>query len=85
MRLTLAVLAALLFFAAPARAAGPEIGIADDRVLLNGGAEADAAVKEWTEHRHPDGAHLRAVVTDRTELAQRRERLGANSTTPSTA
>ena len=49
MRLTLAVLAALLFFAAPARAAGPEIGIADDRVLLNGGAEADAAVKEWTE------------------------------------
>ncbi len=49
MRLTLAFLAALLFFAAPARAAGPEIGIADDRVLLNGGAEADAAVKEWSE------------------------------------
>jgi len=49
MRLTLAVLTALLFFASPARAAGPQIGIADDRVLLNGGAEADAAIKEWTE------------------------------------
>ena len=49
MRLILASLAALLFLAAPARAAGPQVGIADDRVLLNGGAEADAAVKEWSE------------------------------------
>jgi hypothetical protein len=49
MRLILASLAALLFLAVPARAAGPQVGIADDRVLLNGGAEADAAVKEWTE------------------------------------
>src|SRR6476469_524388 len=49
MRLILASLAALLFLAAPARAAGPQVGIADDRVLLNGGAEADAAIKEWTE------------------------------------
>jgi hypothetical protein len=47
MRLILAVLAALLFFAAPARAAGPEVGIADDRVLLNGGAQADQAIAEW--------------------------------------
>src|SRR4051812_9107648 len=49
MRLTLAVLAALLVFAAPARAAGPQVGIADDRILLAGGADADAAVKEWQE------------------------------------
>ena len=47
MRLTLAVLAALLLFAAPARAAGPEVGIADDRILLNGGPDADKAVKDW--------------------------------------
>ena len=39
----------LLVLAAPARAAGPQIGIADDRILLAGGAEADAAVKEWQE------------------------------------
>jgi hypothetical protein len=49
MRLILAVLAALLVLAAPAAAAGPQIGIADDRILLAGGAEADAAVKEWQE------------------------------------
>src|ERR1044071_2105524 len=49
MRLFLAVLAALLLFAVPARAAGPETGIADDRVLLNGGAEADKAVAEWKD------------------------------------
>jgi hypothetical protein len=49
MRLFLAALAALLLFAAPARAAGPETGIADDRVLLNGGEEADKAVAEWKD------------------------------------
>jgi hypothetical protein len=49
MRLTLAVLAALLVFACPARAAGPEIGIADDRALLYGGPDADAAIKEFQE------------------------------------
>src|SRR4051812_8819159 len=48
MRLLFAVLAAALLFAAPARAAGPELGIADDRVLLAGGPEADRAVAEWT-------------------------------------
>ena len=32
---------------APARAAGPEIGVADDRVLMAGGAEADRVVAEW--------------------------------------
>jgi hypothetical protein len=45
-------LLALLFvfvLAAPAQAAGPEVGIADDRVLLAGGPEADAAVAEWQE------------------------------------
>jgi hypothetical protein len=44
--LLLALLTGLL--AAPARAAGPEIGVADDRVLLAGGAEADRVVAEWT-------------------------------------
>jgi hypothetical protein len=39
----------LLVLAAPARAAGPELGIADDRVLLAGGPEADAMVAEWQE------------------------------------
>ena len=34
--------------AAPARAAGPEVGVADDRVLLAGGPAADRAVAEWS-------------------------------------
>jgi hypothetical protein len=46
MRPLLAILL-LLVLAAPARAAGPEVGIADDRVLLAGGPEADAAVADW--------------------------------------
>ena len=51
MRLLFAVLAALLIFtAAPAHAAGPEIGIADDRILLAGGPNADKAVLEWQEN-----------------------------------
>src|SRR4051794_14861474 len=49
MRLTFALLAALLIFAAPARAAGPQLGIADDRVLLNGGPAADQAVAAWSQ------------------------------------
>ncbi|HET6550898.1 MAG TPA: hypothetical protein VFG79_20710, partial [Solirubrobacter sp.] len=47
MRLTFALLLALLALAAPARAAGPQIGIADDRILLAGGPTADKAVAEW--------------------------------------
>jgi hypothetical protein len=47
MRLLLAVLAAFLLLTVPARAASPTVGIADDRVLLNGGPEADKAVAEW--------------------------------------
>jgi len=43
------LLAALLPPAGPARAAGPEVGIADDRVLLNGGQDAERAVAEWRE------------------------------------
>jgi hypothetical protein len=39
----------LLVLAAPARAAGPEVGIADDRILLAGGPEADKAVAEWQD------------------------------------
>jgi hypothetical protein len=46
MKTTLALLL-FLILAAPARAAGPEIGVADDRVLLAGGAEADRVVAEW--------------------------------------
>jgi hypothetical protein len=45
----LVVLLFALLLAAPARAAGPELGIADDRVLLAGGPEADAMVSEWQE------------------------------------
>jgi hypothetical protein len=46
-RLLLSV--ALLFaIAAPAQAATPEIGIADDRVLIPGGPVADRAVAEWS-------------------------------------
>jgi hypothetical protein len=37
----------LLLVAAPAQAASPEIGIADDRVLMPGGPLADRAVAEW--------------------------------------
>ena len=48
MRRTLFLAAFVLALAAaPARAAGPEVGVADDRVLLAGGAAADRAVAEW--------------------------------------
>ena len=47
MRLTLLLLVFLLLAAAPARAAGPEVGVADNRVLLAGGAQADRVVAEW--------------------------------------
>ena len=50
------LLAALLASAAPARAAGPEVGIADDRVLLNGGQDAERAVAEWREQAPRGGA-----------------------------
>ena len=43
----LLALAPPLVLAAPARAAGPQVGIADDRVLLAGGPEADEAVADW--------------------------------------
>ena len=49
MRLTFAVVAAVLMLAAPAQAAGPELGIADDRILLAGGPLADEAVAEWAD------------------------------------
>jgi hypothetical protein len=46
MRPLLALLA-LLVLAAPAHAAGPRLGIADDRILLAGGPEADQVVNDW--------------------------------------
>jgi hypothetical protein len=46
MRPTLLLLL-LLMLSAPARAAGPEIGVADDRVLMAGGARSDRVVAEW--------------------------------------
>jgi hypothetical protein len=48
MRLILAVIVALVL-AAPAHAAGPQLGIADDRILLAGGELADEAVAEWSD------------------------------------
>jgi hypothetical protein len=48
MKLALLVLLALLLAAAPARAAGPEIGVADDRILFVGGADPDRTVAEWS-------------------------------------
>ena len=47
MRLASALLL-FLVLAAPARAAGPQIGISDDRILLAGGSEADKAVADWS-------------------------------------
>jgi hypothetical protein len=47
MRLAVTLLT-LLMLAAPARAAGPELAIADDRILLWGGEPADRAVREWS-------------------------------------
>jgi hypothetical protein len=47
-RLLLPTLLLLLLVAAPARASTPEIGIADDRILMPGGSAADRAVKEWS-------------------------------------
>ena len=49
-RLALAVLLAALLLAAgaaSAHAAGPEVGVADDRLLLEGGADPDRVVEEW--------------------------------------
>jgi hypothetical protein len=49
-RLALAVLLAALLVvagAASAHAAGPEVGVADDRLLLEGGADPDRIVGEW--------------------------------------
>jgi hypothetical protein len=42
------MLGLLLALAAPAQAATPEIGIADDRVLMPGGPAAERAVAEWS-------------------------------------
>src|SRR3954449_10990054 len=47
MRLTLLLIVFLLAAAPAARAAGPEVGVADDRVLLAGVPKADRAVAEW--------------------------------------
>ena len=47
MKLALLLVLAFLLAAAPARAAGPEVGVADDRVLMAGGPAADRAVAEW--------------------------------------
>src|SRR3954452_13817582 len=47
MRLACALLL-FLVLATPARAAGPQIGISDDRILLAGGSEADKAVADWS-------------------------------------
>jgi hypothetical protein len=49
MKLTPLLLVVLLLAAAPARAAGPEVGVADDRVLLAGGPRADRVVGEWRD------------------------------------
>ncbi len=47
MRLALVLLALLLAAAAPARAAGLEVGMEDERLLLSGSPEAPAAVESW--------------------------------------
>jgi hypothetical protein len=47
-RVALAAVLATLLASAPARAAGPEVGVSDDRVLLVGGANADRVVAEWS-------------------------------------
>src|SRR3954453_16719813 len=47
MRPTLLLLLVFLAVAVPARAAGPEIGVADDRILMVGGEQADRVVAEW--------------------------------------
>ena len=48
-RLALSLLLLPVLLAAPARAAGPEVGIADDRLLLAGGATAQSAVDRWAQ------------------------------------
>ena len=46
-RYLLPLLLLVLALAAPAQASTPEIGIADDRILMPGGPTADRAVAEW--------------------------------------
>jgi hypothetical protein len=48
LRLLPTLLLLLLVLAAPARASTPEIGIADDRILMAGGPLADRGVAEWS-------------------------------------
>src|SRR3954453_2986360 len=43
----LLLLLACLVFVPAARAAGPQVGMADDRILLGGGPAADRAVADW--------------------------------------
>jgi hypothetical protein len=47
LRLALAVLLAFAIGAGTAHAAGPEVGVTDDRLLLEGGADPDRVVGEW--------------------------------------
>ena len=76
----------LLVLAAPARAAGPQIGIADDRDPARRRAGGRHGGRGLAAARHPAGAHLRAVVADRAgRAAGRRRTTGRSSTTPSTA
>ena len=84
MRLTLAVLAALLILAAPAHAAGPELGIADDRILLAGGPLADEAVAEWADMGVEQVRIWRCGAGSR-PTTPRAPTTGRRSTTPSTA
>jgi hypothetical protein len=48
LRLLPTLLLLLLVLAAPGQASTPEIGIADDRILMAGGPLADRAVAEWS-------------------------------------
>ena len=63
----------------------PRSAIADDRILIAGGAPADAAVAEWKRARCRHGADLRAVVADRPGDQARRVRRRRTPARPATS
>src|SRR4051794_27366715 len=70
-RIALALLLAAVLAAAgaaSAHAAGPEIGVSDDRILLVGGANPDQAVAEW----RADGVDVARIFALWSRIAPRR-------------
>src|SRR3954447_25245115 len=72
LRIPLALLMAAVLAAAGAAsadAAGPEVGVSDDRIMLVGGADADRVVAEW----RADGVDVVRMFALWSRIAPRRD------------